>query len=432
MPKENASKVFRLKWDNHLQNLSCLFDALLEEQKFVDVTLCCDGGMLRAHKVILSSCSPFFDVLLREHPANNPIIVMNDVPVAEMKKVLEYMYKGELNVVQDEIESFVETATMLAVRGLSDKLLSKGKPDSSVDLEEPVDYEPDVEDMDSKDDDTPPGLELFSNDDLNGLEILPIPNSYASSSLSTDSKDSTSNNLLVSLLQGNPDVTLSKKPSSHKSTSMKPSDVLSTSMIEQLMVDVKPEPFGLDTTADLLGFQALHHLDGPFDDDEDPANISLDQDVKIMQPQQDSSSEFRPFKCDFCHLAFFRSAHLKRHRRLHTGEKPYECELCGKSFARQDKLKQHVLRHGPTGAAVLQNKIAAKLKVPAASSSVRPVRSIAPRPSSDGGFLAAPGSSSSSTAAAAGQPQAATERLLRSVQDLGECTIQPCPPQARQ
>jgi len=201
MPKqESSSKVFRLKWDNHLQNLSCLFDALLEEQKFVDVTLCCDGGMLRAHKIILSSCSPFFDVLLRDHPSNNPIIVMNDVPLAEMKKVLEYMYKGELNVVQDEIESFVETATMLAVRGLSDKLLGKGKAESV--LEEVV-YEPEAEEMAEKEDDTPPGLELFPNDDLNGLEILPIPNSYGSSSLSTDSKDSTSNNLLVSLLQVN-------------------------------------------------------------------------------------------------------------------------------------------------------------------------------------------------------------------------------------
>lgn len=199
MPKqENSSKVFRLKWDNHLQNLSCLFDALLEEQKFVDVTLCCDGGMLKAHKIILSSCSPFFDVLLRDHPSNNPIIVMNDIPVAEMKKVLEYMYKGELNVVQDEIESFVETATMLAVRGLSDKLLGKYKGESA--LEEEAVYEPESEDMTAKDDDTPPGLDLFPNDDMNGLEILPIPNSYSNSNLSTDSKDS-SNNLLVSLLQ---------------------------------------------------------------------------------------------------------------------------------------------------------------------------------------------------------------------------------------
>jgi hypothetical protein len=204
MPKqENSSKVFRLKWDNHLQNLSCLFDALLEEQKFVDVTLCCDGGMLKAHKIILSSCSPFFDVLLRDHPSNNPIIVMNDIPVAEMKKVLEYMYKGELNVVQNEIESFVETATMLAVRGLSDKLLGKYKAESPLE-EEPV-YEPEEsEDMTAKDDDdTPPGLDLFPNDDMNGLEILPIPNSYSNSNLSTDSKDSTSNNLLVSLLQVN-------------------------------------------------------------------------------------------------------------------------------------------------------------------------------------------------------------------------------------
>jgi hypothetical protein len=53
-------------------------------------------------------------------------------------------------------------------------------------------------------------------------------------------------------------------------------DVVATSMIEQMMVDVKPEPFGLDTAADLLGFQGLHHLDiGAFDDDDDPGNLPV-------------------------------------------------------------------------------------------------------------------------------------------------------------
>jgi len=69
-------------------------------------------------------------------------------------------------------------------------------------------------------------------------------------------------------------VTLSKKPSSK--TAIKPLDVVATSMIEQMMVDVKPEPFGLDPAADLLGFQGLHHLDSSaFDDDEDPANLPV-------------------------------------------------------------------------------------------------------------------------------------------------------------
>lgn len=63
-----VGQEFCLKWNNHTTTILSVMDTLLEEESLVDVTLSADGQFVRAHRVILSACSPYFRVSLILQP----------------------------------------------------------------------------------------------------------------------------------------------------------------------------------------------------------------------------------------------------------------------------------------------------------------------------------------------------------------------------
>ncbi|XP_055915369.1 protein bric-a-brac 1 [Eupeodes corollae] len=114
------NQQFCLRWNNYQTNLTSVFDQLLQNESFVDVTLACDGQSIKAHKMILSACSPYFQALFIDNPCQHPIIIMRDVKWPELKAIVDFMYKGEINVSQDQIGPLLRIAEMLKVRGLAD------------------------------------------------------------------------------------------------------------------------------------------------------------------------------------------------------------------------------------------------------------------------------------------------------------------------
>lgn len=57
-----SEQQFCLKWNNHQSTIVAGFDTLLESGTLVDCTLAAEGQYLKAHKVVLSACSPYFEV----------------------------------------------------------------------------------------------------------------------------------------------------------------------------------------------------------------------------------------------------------------------------------------------------------------------------------------------------------------------------------
>lgn len=111
---------FCLRWNNYQKNLMNVFDELLQNESFVDVTLACDGNSIKAHKMVLSACSPYFQNLFFDNPCQHPTIIMRDVKWPELKAVVEFMYKGEVKILKEDIPALLRVAEMLKIRGLTD------------------------------------------------------------------------------------------------------------------------------------------------------------------------------------------------------------------------------------------------------------------------------------------------------------------------
>ena len=109
-----------LRWNNYQSNLTSVFDQLLQNETFVDVTLAADGHAIKAHRMVLSACSPYFQALFFDNPCQHPIVILKDTRWSELKAIVEYMYRGEISVAQEELTSLLRVAETLKIRGLSE------------------------------------------------------------------------------------------------------------------------------------------------------------------------------------------------------------------------------------------------------------------------------------------------------------------------
>ena len=115
-----SSEKFCLRWNDFESNVSSAFREIREEKDFFDVTLACDDdSQIQAHKVIIAACSPFFRNILRKNSHPSPLLYLKGVKYKELVSVLNFMYMGEVNVAQDDLNSFLAVAEDLRVKGLT-------------------------------------------------------------------------------------------------------------------------------------------------------------------------------------------------------------------------------------------------------------------------------------------------------------------------
>ena len=115
-----STEKFCLQWNDFEANISSAFRDLKDEKDFSDVTLVCADQQVEAHKVILAACSPFFKNVLRKVQHSHPLIYMKGVKFSDLEAVLSFVYHGEVNVDEANLNSFLAVARELEVKGLTE------------------------------------------------------------------------------------------------------------------------------------------------------------------------------------------------------------------------------------------------------------------------------------------------------------------------
>jgi len=334
-----SQEEFLLKWNDHHASFFTIVEDLCRTEQLCDVTLACGGQVFETHKLILSVCSPYFRTLLNSRPDKHPIVYLKDVNPKHLEQLLSYMYRGEINVLQDDLGPLIETARGLQIKGLADaggdggnsrkehKSSHNGLPSqphnqpkrSRTSTPTPAPKMPRIE----------PGA-------IARTTPAPIPITRVVSPPGQEEEDHS----IVEVDPGeNPNVKSEGWMSAGGDGEIADYEIPS----EQFEQDMQAEDeqyiqAGNDA---LSGQQEDLTLTPSYPDHMSPTwDPSLSPGVS--PPPSTPSSIPVSHPCPKCGKEFHVPSLLERHMRIHTNERPYQCRMCGRSYSQSGNLNVHL------------------------------------------------------------------------------------------
>ena len=114
-----ADEKLCLQWNDFKENVNSAIGDLRKDKEFTDVTLVCeDDQQVEAHKLVLIASSPFFQNILRKNKHPHPLIYLRGVRSVNLSAMVDYLYFGEANVHQENLDLFLQLAEELQLKGL--------------------------------------------------------------------------------------------------------------------------------------------------------------------------------------------------------------------------------------------------------------------------------------------------------------------------
>ncbi|KPI91658.1 Protein bric-a-brac 2 [Papilio xuthus] len=371
-----GDQQFCLRWNNFQANITSQFEALRDDEDFVDVTLACEGHRLEAHKVVLSACSPYFKELFKNNPCAHPIIFMRDCEVSHVRALLQFMYAGQVNIAQAQLSAFLRTADALQIRGLTDcsqhndKKVNRKSPPSQ--LRNLLSAKPSHSTSSSK--------AVNQNVESNAAEDH---EKSASRRSARNSPDVARNNLSEEApfqisSQMRPNNNEYSEPCTYPTLRVKTdleAPELNNDENDILMDSGDPEKMekcGQDFTAsDLLepkmemmeqeasdeersGYQQMYYnennaLANPFATL--PGNVDLmgglSTDLRDEKAEAGGAGAGAGVRCAQCGRRYSNASNLRQHVRLIHEAQPAVCDTCGRSFKTPLYLRRHMLAQHP-------------------------------------------------------------------------------------
>ena len=113
---------FSLKWNDFSSNVQKSFQNLRKEEDFFDVTLVGDDSKhVTAHKLVLASSSEYFKMVFsnnKKHFQSHALICLEGLNQSDLNNVLDYIYHGEVQIYQHDLDRFLGIAERLKLEGL--------------------------------------------------------------------------------------------------------------------------------------------------------------------------------------------------------------------------------------------------------------------------------------------------------------------------
>eukprot|EP00092_Neocalanus_flemingeri_P002190 GFUD01002330.1.p1 GENE.GFUD01002330.1~~GFUD01002330.1.p1 ORF type:complete len:331 (-),score=83.47 GFUD01002330.1:381-1373(-) len=319
-----SDQRFSLRWNNYQSHLVTAFESLLDEKDFIDVTLGVEGRKLPAHKMLLSACSPYFRELLKGNPCQHPIIILRDIKYDDLFSLLQFMYNGEVNVAQDQLNSFLKSAESLKIRGLTDN-------ESENAAERPAAV-------------VPPPRERLQDNDLQPppvkkkrpySETVPLPHTSPA-----------------------PIISVPPPPKRPQQPSPAPAPAPRAEPVKQEIIELSDDHYEnaeqyTPDQAPAPPSSAYAHdtVNQSYDDGGAHAMVPADEggmeDMQGDGTQGDfywySSMSEESYLCPVCNKMYSSKAALKNHLQSHEGKT--SCTFCGRTFSSMSNLNKHIKNH---------------------------------------------------------------------------------------
>ena len=290
-----VKEKFRLTWNDFERNVSSAFNAIWEDKDFLDVTLVCDNKQVEAHKVVIAACSPFFKSILRRNPHQHPLLYLKGVLFDDLVSVLHFMYKGEVNIAQEQLNSFLSVAEDLQVKGLTYYGHNgvNSKPEAS-----------------PKSSSRPfhPAPAISSTNQIKRQKVTP---STSTSQSFVDTGDDVIQEV----------VPVKTEPSQHQQVNPHQSQEVLAPMEDQNYVEEGYEDYAEDQQ------------------NEDGTELPKDVDSAVKAKMR---KEGRLWLCTDCDYSSYNFSHIYDHiERKHAVHSGYDCQNCGQVLKTKDSARRH-------------------------------------------------------------------------------------------